>query len=208
MEKQKIRIVKKNDEFSLEYQPGDVFEVEGTWYGGVNVTSKAGIPLSLDRDEYELYEEEETVRVIDRYSYHVGAMDAFCEMVAVGLKKLAMSHPCGTKEERDEFLPEVKRLCEAYEIRFYPEDEPFLTDLFPEELNRGTFNYLLYRTEDVLERYLALKERQRQLLQNGMYTKLESQELAREFGRLLSYPEEGIERLIEKAGAVRERSSV
>lgn len=200
MEKQMIRIVKKNDEFSLEYQPGDIFEVDSTWYGGVNVTSRSGIPLSLDRDEYEPYEEAEMSREIDRYSYHVGAMDAFCEMVAVGLKKLAMSHPCGSKEERDGFLPEVKRLCEAYEIHFYPEDEAFLTDLFPEELNRGTYNYLLYRTDDVLERYLALKEKQKNLLANGTYTKQESQELAREFGRLLSYPEEGIDRLIEKAG--------
>lgn len=54
----KIRIVKKNDEYSLEYQVGDVFEVNSTWYGGANVTSKNGIPLSLDRDEYEEVKEE------------------------------------------------------------------------------------------------------------------------------------------------------
>ena len=58
----KIRIVKKNDEYSLEYQVGDVFEVNSTWYGGANVTSKNGIPLSLDRDEYEeVKEEPETI---------------------------------------------------------------------------------------------------------------------------------------------------
>lgn len=49
----KIRIVKKQDEFSAEYQVGDVFSVEGTWYGGVHVTGKTGVPLSLDREEYE-----------------------------------------------------------------------------------------------------------------------------------------------------------
>ena len=69
MENQKIRIIKKNNDFSLEYQPGDIFTVDSTWYGGVNVTSKSGIPLSLDREEYELYqEEEEPRREIDRYS--------------------------------------------------------------------------------------------------------------------------------------------
>ncbi len=29
------------------------FEVEGTWYGGVHITGKTGIPVSLDREEYE-----------------------------------------------------------------------------------------------------------------------------------------------------------
>lgn len=199
MENQKIRIIKKNNDFSLEYQPGDIFTVDSTWYGGVNVTSKSGIPLSLDREEYELYqEEEEPRREIDRYSYHLGAMDSFCEMVAAGVKKLAMSHPCATKEERDLFLPEVKRICDSYGIRFYPEDEAFLTDLFPEELNRGTYNYLFYSTDEVLESYLGLKEEQKRLMENGTYTRQQSYETARKFGQLLSYTEEGIRRLIEK----------
>ncbi len=29
----RIRIIKKNDEYSQEYEVGDVFETEGTWYG-------------------------------------------------------------------------------------------------------------------------------------------------------------------------------
>lgn len=29
----KIKIIKKNDEYSSEYQIGDTFEIEGTWYG-------------------------------------------------------------------------------------------------------------------------------------------------------------------------------
>ena len=48
----KIRIIKKNDEFSQEYEIGDIFKIEGTWYGGVHITGKTGIPVSLDKDEY------------------------------------------------------------------------------------------------------------------------------------------------------------
>lgn len=73
MDKQRVRIVRKNDEFSAEYQVGDVFEVDSTWYGGVNVSSKTGIPLSLDKEEYEVYEEDgEEERKVDPYSYHLG----------------------------------------------------------------------------------------------------------------------------------------
>ena len=33
----RIRIVKKNDEYTSEYQVGDLFEITGTWYGGVHI---------------------------------------------------------------------------------------------------------------------------------------------------------------------------
>ena len=41
----KIRIIKKNDEYSSEYEVGDIFEIEGTWYGGVHITGKSGVPF-------------------------------------------------------------------------------------------------------------------------------------------------------------------
>lgn len=197
---QKIRIIKKNDAFSMEYQTGDTFQVDSTWYGGVNVTSKSGIPLSLDKEEYEFVDGEETGHAIDAYSYGLGVMDCFCEMVSAGLKTLAMSHPCDTREERDSYLADAQKLCKKYRVRLYPEDEAFITDLFPEELNRGKYNYLFYRTDDVLERYIGLKEQQKRLIANRAYTGQERHRIAVEFGRLLSYPEDGIERLIERAG--------
>ena len=48
----RIRIIKKNDEYTSEYDIGDIFEVEGTWYGGVHIMGKTGVPISLDREEY------------------------------------------------------------------------------------------------------------------------------------------------------------
>ena len=43
----RIRIIKKNDEYSSEYEIGDIFEIQGTWYGGVHITGKSGVPISL-----------------------------------------------------------------------------------------------------------------------------------------------------------------
>lgn len=64
----RVRIIKKNDEYTSEYQVGDIFQITGTWYGGVHIVGKSGIPVSLDREEYmeldtepEPKEEEETV---------------------------------------------------------------------------------------------------------------------------------------------------
>lgn len=199
MGKSKIRIVNKKDEYSMEYENGDVFEVDSTWYGGANITGRSGIPVSLDKDEYEAVKEgEREGHPIDRYSYGLGAMDCFCEMVAAGLKTLAMSHPCDTREERDSYLEDVKELCQKYGVLYYPEDEAFLTDLFPAEANKGKHNYLFFRTQDILERYQGLKARQKQLTADGAYTRQERYQIAVEFGHLLSYPDDGIDRLIAK----------
>ena len=48
----RIKIVKKNDEYTSEYQVGDLFEITGTWYGGVHIMGKSGAPVSLDKEEY------------------------------------------------------------------------------------------------------------------------------------------------------------
>ena len=48
----RIRIIKKNDDFTQEYEVGDIFEITGTWYGGVHISGKTGIPVSLDKEEY------------------------------------------------------------------------------------------------------------------------------------------------------------
>ena len=193
----RIRIVKKNDDYSQDYQVGDEFTVEGTWYGGVHVTSPSGVPLSLDEEEFEAADQREE-RKIDRYSYELGVMDCFCEMVAGGLKTLAMSHPCDTKEERDSYEEDVRRICDSYGIQYYPEDEPFLTDLFPEELNKDKFNYLFFRDPETLGRYMALKREKVHMIKEGIYQGENRRHIAAQFGRLLSYPEEGICRYIEK----------
>ena len=193
----RIRIVKKNDDYSQDYQVGDEFTLEGTWYGGVHVTSPSGVPLSLDEEEFEAADQREE-RKIDRYSYELGVMDCFCEMVAAGLKTLAMSHPCDTKEERDSYEEDVRRICDSYGIQYYPEDEPFLTDLFPEELNKDKFNYLFFRDPETLGRYMALKREKVHMIKEGIYQGENRRHIAAQFGRLLSYPEERICRYIEK----------
>ena len=48
----KIRIIKKNNDCSMEYEVGDIFEIAGTWYGEVHINGRSGIPVSLDKEEY------------------------------------------------------------------------------------------------------------------------------------------------------------
>ncbi|MBT9776558.1 hypothetical protein GPL15_08580 [Clostridium sp. MCC353] len=56
----RVKVVHKLNDFSEDYQEGDLFTVEDTWYGGVHVRSLSGIPVSLCREEYEIVDEEES----------------------------------------------------------------------------------------------------------------------------------------------------
>lgn len=49
----KIKVIKKPDEYSTDYQERDILEVTGTWYGGFNVKNKTGIPLFRDKEACE-----------------------------------------------------------------------------------------------------------------------------------------------------------
>lgn len=132
---------------------------------------------------------------IDKFSYQLGAADCFCEMVRAGVKKLALSHPCDTREERDSFLPEFDKLCEKYGVHYYVENESFLTDLFPLSLNQGKFNVIFYQDKAVLREYLDLKA-EKEKAAAGNYADCR-EDIARRYGRLLSYTGDGIQRLLD-----------
>ena len=133
---------------------------------------------------------------IDKFSYHLGAADCFCEMVRARVKRIALSHPCDTKEERDSFLLEFDKLCEKYSVRYYVEDEAFLTDLFPLSQNQEKYNVIFYQDEAVLKEYLGLKAEKEKAIVASNYD-LYRKDIARRYGKLLSYTDEGIQRLLD-----------
>ena len=85
---------------------------------------------------------------------------------------------------------------EEYGVKLYCEDEGFLTDLFPAALNKDRFNVIFYQEDAVLQEYLALKEEKRKARETGAYTPEKRREIAWRYGKLLSYTDEGIERLL------------
>ena len=131
---------------------------------------------------------------IDPYSYQCGVIDCFNEMVRSGVKALALSHPMDSAAERDALIPFARSCCHQYGNQLYIEDTPLLTDLFPLSLNQGKFNILFYRAGHILDQYLRLKERKANLVAERAYFGGNRSQLAWEYGRLLSYPDEAIRR--------------
>ena len=136
--------------------------------------------------------------IIDNYSYHLGAADCFCEMVAAGVKKIALSHPCDTMELRDSFLNDFDKLCVKYNVKYYVENDPLLTVLFPESMNKGKYNVIFYCEDKYLAEYLSLKKQKHEFIENNNYTDTNKKAIAYRYGKLLSYSDEGIQRLLDK----------
>ncbi len=83
MEMKKVKIIKKKDDYTMEYEVGDICRVTGTWYGGVHIEGKTGIPVSIDRDEYvELDDQEKPVK--DSGTAHSGTEPGESELMSEG----------------------------------------------------------------------------------------------------------------------------
>ena len=147
------------------------------------------------------------MKKLDEYSYQCGVIDAFNEVVRAGVKRIALSHPVDTKEEAMELIPFSQQICQQYGNHFYLEESPLLTDLFPISLNKGKYNIIYYRQEEDLRQYLALKKRKQQLLDQQAYQGEARRQIAEEYGKLLSYSPEAIERyLAQKRGEEQDES--
>ena len=131
---------------------------------------------------------------IDERSYTLGGIGAFSEMVGAGVKELALSAAMDPHEV-DALLEDARRIATTNGAALFRETEFLVTDLFPAEITEGKEVLVIYRGE-TLRRYTALKAEKQLLLDENRYEGAERSDLARRFGRLLSYSEEKIEALL------------
>ena len=73
-----------------------------------------------------------------------------------------------------------------------------MTDSLPASLNRGKYHILFYKADHVIEEYIRLKDRKAATVGAGAYFGGNRSRIARDYGRLLSYPEETIRRLLSE----------
>lgn len=136
----------------------------------------------------------------DPRSYRLGGIASWSEAVSVGVKQLALSAPA-TPEEMDTLIGDAERIAAGFGIRVYRETDLLVTDLFPADVAAGKHVLLLYQPP-TLERYLALKQEKAALIESGNYAGKVREKIAREFGRLLSYPETVIDQKLTANGVV------
>ncbi|MBP1927348.1 hypothetical protein J2Z76_003245 [Sedimentibacter acidaminivorans] len=138
------------------------------------------------------------MRQIDQFSKIVGAMSCFNEMISCGAKDIALGAPVYDEKDRDEHLEFAKKICEEKGTKWYKDDDALLTDLFEISMNKNKHNIVFYKDVKYLEEYLDLKKRKKELVACDRYNKEERYKLAYDFGKLLSYSDAEIDRMIEE----------
>lgn len=131
---------------------------------------------------------------IDERSYKLGAIGAFGEAVNAGVKQLALSATL-TPAEMDAFIGDAQKVAAKNNVELYRESELIVTDLFPEDVAKGKDVLLIYQgtTKD---QYLQLKADKEILEKDGLYSGKAREEIARRFGRMLSYSPQKINHLL------------
>lgn len=130
----------------------------------------------------------------DLLSYYAGVTAAFAEVVAAGVKPLALSHPYTPAERAQMWAPTVAIAAE-YGVRCWLETDFLVTPLFPAAVTAGREVIFLAAAEVVWVQYQGLKTRQQENGGTGRSPHVDL-ELAREFGRLLGYAPAKIEALL------------
>ena len=130
----------------------------------------------------------------DRFSYYAGVTAAFAEVVAAGVKPLALSHPYMPAERAQMWAPTVAIAAE-HGVRCWLETDFLVTPLFPAAVTAGREVIFLAADDAVWAAYQALKVRQREREGTGRSPQFDL-EIARAFGRLLGYEVSKIEALL------------
>ena len=128
---------------------------------------------------------------IDRTSFQLGMINCFAEMVAAGVKRLAISPPL-TPEDYEEIRDASDEIVEGSGIRSFLETSLLITDLQSPEFTLGKWSVLYFKEPETLDAYLDLKERKEALEAAEKYTREAREDISRAFMRLLSYPEDTI----------------
>jgi hypothetical protein len=140
--------------------------------------------------------EAQYTKSVDARSYNLGIIGGFAEVVRMGVKTLALSEVL-LPSDMDDLWPDALVVAERNGVMLYREDDFLVTDLFPADVAEGKHVLLIY-TGDTLERYRAIKSDKARLVAQGKYAGEARRDIARRFGRLLSYPQATIERLIDE----------
>jgi len=136
---------------------------------------------------------------LDWRSYQLGVIAAFAEVVQMGCKRLALSSPM-TEDQYTEIIDQARLIAEERNVVLYVDDDFLETRLFDPEHTEGKIVIHIAVDQETVDDYLALKGKKRDHTRDGTLTDEKENQIAWSLGRLLSYDNRSIERLITNRG--------
>ena len=166
--------------------------------GGVNLfrpeTAVFDVRHNMDMDQFDK-------RSFD-FGRMLGAIGAWCEAARTGAKGMSLSSPF-EPGDHDLLASHVEEVTGRNEVKYHLEKELMTTDLFAEIDMTGLWVFIIYRDDETLEGYLALKEKKARLEKAGEYVGEARHEIAMAMGRLLGYSEVYAAQRIERVKSAR-----
>ena len=138
-------------------------------------------------------------RDIDWRSHQLGAIAAFAEVVDNGCKRLALSSPM-TGEQFASVIEDIREIAAKRDLILHVDDEFLETVLFDHEPIKGKTVIHIVAEQATVDEYLGLKEKKRRQGETGTLSEEVELEIAWDLGRLLSYDDDSIKRLLKKRG--------
>jgi hypothetical protein len=137
-----------------------------------------------------------STKILESKEYYlgkqVGEIKAWCEAAGSEAKDMSLSHPF-QPEDYDFLLSEAEKLAKRNKVHLYLEKSLLQSDLFKGLDLKGQWIFVIYKKQQIIDGYLALKAKKDQLVKNGKYVNATRKEIARKMGRLLGYNESTIE---------------
>lgn len=134
----------------------------------------------------------------DSHSYHAGINMAFAEVVGAGCKRLALSATY-SHEYAKEMMAATEYAAKEYGVLLQVESDLLVSKLFPEDIAKDKTVILIAQNQGVLDEYTSLKAMKEESNRKGNPDEVEF-EIARRWGKLLSYDDAKIEQLLSKHG--------
>jgi hypothetical protein len=156
-----------------------------------------GNPPVSQQELEQMKSDHSAAKVIDgfhRLSYYAGTISTSAEFVSYGCKKLALSATL-SEEELSALLPHAEQKAQEYGIPIHVEKDLLVTELFSPLIAQSKTVILFAYNQDVLDEYFSLKGLRENAIKEDRLEATE-EEIAWRFGRLLSYTDETIERLL------------
>lgn len=104
-------------------------------------------------------------------------------------------------EDYDFLLPYVKKATEDNQVRFLLEKNLMTTDLFAEVEMGDNWVFIIFKKENIVEDYFALKTEKEHLEKEGKYVGETRKRIAKEMGRLLGYSDQYIDERMNRVAS-------
>jgi hypothetical protein len=161
-----------------------------------SIKDNSDLRIKIDKEHYSSEQSWRGSSKSEKMYFTLGMMNSYAESVSNKAKILGLGEPL-SPAQTDALYKYAEMIAQDNKVKLYRETELLVTDLFPAFITKNKHVILIY-LDDTLEKYLTIKRDKEKLVKTGKYMGEARKNIARRFGKLLSYQDDVIEAKLNK----------